>query len=350
MNKLIPAIIAAFILTSCSHPEEQLNLITVTGEIPVNEMGTTLIHEHVMVDFIGADSTGYHRWDKEEVVERAMPFLLDLKEKGVTTFFECTPAYVGRDPFILKELSEKTGLNIITNTGYYGANKDKYIPAHAKEQSAEELAKLWINEFNEGIDGSNVRPGFIKIAVDRDDVLSPMHEKIITAAALAHKSTGLTIVSHTGTDGPAFAQIEVLKKQGVSPEVFVWTHAQGGTMEGYLKAAQEGAWISLDNVRNTESNNPDKPNRIDWYVETLNQLKKEGVLENVLISHDSGWYNVGQENGGNYRGYTDIFEYLIPALKENEFTQDDIDQLLVKNPKRAYGVKVRLLDANLAFN
>jgi phosphotriesterase-related protein len=100
----------------------------------------------------------------------------------------------------------------------------------------------------------------------------------------------------------------------------------------------------LDNVRNTLINNPDKPNRIDWYIETLNTLKEKGVLGNVLISHDSGWYNVGQENGGNYRGYTHIFEYLIPALKENGFTQDDVDQLLVKNPQKAYGVKVRLVE------
>jgi phosphotriesterase-related protein len=63
-----------------------------------------------------------------------------------------------------------------------------------------------------------------------------------------------------------------------------------------------------------------------------------------LISHDAGWYNVGQGNGGFYRGYTDIFEFLIPALKSNGFSSEDIDILLTKNPQRAYVVKVRAIE------
>jgi phosphotriesterase-related protein len=350
MYKFFLTITLAIIISSCSQPTEQQKLITVKGEIPIEEMGTTLIHEHVIVDWIGADSTGYHRWDKSEVVERALPFLMAAKEKGMKTFFECTPAFLGRDPYVLKELSEKTGINIITNTGYYGVRDNKFVPKHAFEDTPEEIAQVWINEHENGIDGSGIYPGFIKISVERRDSISPMHKKIVHAAAIAHKATGLTIVSHTGTEGPAFGQIEILKNEGVSPEAFVWTHAQHGTVDGYIKAAIEGAWISIDNVRNKPSGDPSKPGRIEWYVDRLTQLKNAGVLHKILISHDSGWYNVGQENGGNYRGYTDIFEYLIPALLENGFTQEDIDQLLVVNPQKAFGVKVREYNKKLAVH
>ena len=338
MRKFILFLVSYFFVASCSQNLNQEKLITVKGEIPVDEMGICLIHEHILVDFIGADSTGYHRWEKSEVVERALPILLDAKQKGVKTFFECTPSYLGRDPLLYKELSEKTGINIVTNTGYYGARENKFVPKHAFDDTAEAIAKVWIGEFNNGIEGTGIFPGFIKIGVDRKDTLSSMHVKIVKAAAIAHKATGLTIVSHTGTEGPALAQLEILKGEGVSPEAFVWTHANRGTIEGIVKAAQMGAWISLDNVN---KNNTDTVGGIEWYVELLSKLKKENVLHKILISHDSGWYNPGQENGGNFRGFTDIFDELIPALKENGFSQDDIDLMLIKNPQKAYAVRLR---------
>ncbi len=340
MNKLIVFLLACLLATNCTHKPGREKLITVKGEIPVEEMGISLIHEHIMVDFIGADSTGYHRWNKSEVIGRALPFLMEAKQKGVNTFFECTPAYLGRDPLLLRELSEKTGINIVTNTGYYGAMNNKYIPEHAFTDTPEDIARVWIDEFNNGIDGTGIFPGFIKIAVERKDTLSPMHVKIVKAAAIAHKATGLTIVSHTGTDGPAFAQLKILKEEGVSPDAFVWTHAQRGTFDGIVNAAKQGSWISIDNI---SINNADKMGGIEWCVELITKLKKENLLHKILLSHDSGWYNVGQENGGNYRGYNDIFDFLIPALRENGLNQEDIDLLLVKNPQRAYAVKIRTI-------
>lgn len=336
-SNLLLVLVGGFFLSSYQI-YAQKKLITVKGEIPVEEMGIGLIHEHILVDFIGADSTGYHRWDKTGVIERALPFLMEARQKGVKTLFECTPAYLGRDPLLLKEISEKTGINIITNTGYYGAVNNKFIPEHAFEDTPEKIAQIWIDEFTNGIEGTGVFPGFIKISVDANDTLSPMHAKIVKAAAIAHKATGLTIVSHTGPDGPAFAQIEILKKEGVSPEAFVWTHAQSGTFEGYIKAAKQGAWVSIDNINHENAGNPGD---IDWCVQLFTKLKKEKVLHKILISHDAGWYSVGQENGGNYRSYNDIFDYLIPALKQNGFGQEDIDILLIKNPQRAYPLSIR---------
>lgn len=312
-------------------------VITVNGAINPADMGLSLIHEHILVDWVGADSTGYHRWDREEVVARALPYLQELKAYGVRTFLDCTPAYLGRDPRVLKALSDSTGINILTNTGYYGSGNNKFVPESAYSASPEELAKIWIGEFEQGIDGSGIRPGFLKMSVENRDSLSPLHEKLVRAAALTHLATGLAIVSHTGGDGPALAQLKILKEMGVSPEAFVWTHAQGGTLEGYLHAAGQGAWISLDHVN---AGQPDEKGNIGWYVQTLSELKAHGLLDHILLSHDAGWYNVGQEKGGYFRGYTDLFTELMPRLRENGFSQAELDLLLKENPRRAYALRV----------
>lgn len=329
------------VLTSIIPFLSMAQIMTVNGAIKSEEMGLSLIHEHIMVDWIGADSTGYHRWDRNEIVERAFPYLNELKDYDVTTFLDCTPAYLGRDPYVLKKLSDSTGIHILTNTGYYGSGNNKFVPENAMSASPNDIAAHWIKEYDHGIDGSGIKPGFIKISVENQDNLSQMHENLVRAAALTHLETGLTIVSHTGTDGPAMAQLKVLNDMGVSPSAFVWTHAQNGTMNGYLQAASLGAWISLDNIKDQPSDDPKKPNGISWFVKTLRELKANGILDHILISHDAGWYDIGEKNGGGYRGYTDLFTKLIPQLMENGFTQKDIDLLLKENPKRAYTIHIR---------
>lgn len=160
---------------------------------------------------------------------------------------------------------------------------------------------------------------------------------------MAHLKTGLVIASHTGPDKPAFAQIDVLKKNGVDPSAFIWVHAQGGTPEGNIMAAKEGAWISLDNIHYRKNIEPGVPNSIEWYADRIARLKSEGLLSRVLISHDSGWYDPAKPGGGTFNGYNDIFDSFIPFLKEKGFTDNEIDQIMVKNPQEAFKVKIRKL-------
>ena len=337
---IIIFLLFGIIIITCKQTPEDY-IMTVTGKIPASQMGLTLEHEHILVDFIGADSTGYFRWNKDEVIRKALPFVMAAKEKGLETFIECTPAYLGRDPVLLKELSEKSGVKFITNTGYYGARNNLFVPKSFYTSDARQVAELWAGEFENGIEDTGIKPGFIKIGVNPDDSLSPEHVKIITAAALAHLKTGLVIASHTGPDGPALEQIGILKKNGVDPSAFIWVHAQSGTLEGNIRAAKEGAWISLDNVRSVPGQDPSAPGKIDWYCTRLKELKQEGLLQKVLISHDSGWYDPAKSDGGTFNGYLDIFDSLIPALKSKGFSDSEIDQLLIKNPAEAFKIKVR---------
>ncbi len=334
-----------FLLHACS-PEEASdrkeanktsevgNINTVSGEISTAEMGNTLIHEHLLVDFIGADSTGFHRWDREEVVSVVLPYLQEIKAQGVKTLFDCTPAFLGRDAVLLKMLADSSGLQIITNTGYYGAADNKYLPYNTYIENAATIAKRWTNEFTYGIDSIDVKPGFIKIGVETGS-LSGLHEKLIRAAALTHLETGLTIASHTLYAIPAFDQIAVLQSMGVSPEAFIWVHAQAEeNKDKYIEAAKLGAWISLDGL---------KDENLNEYLLMLNKMKEADLLNKVLISHDAGWYSPGEENGGNFRSYSTLFGKFIPYLKKQGYTDEEVEQLVVKNPIEAFSIKVRKL-------
>jgi phosphotriesterase-related protein len=119
----------------------------------------------------------------------------------------------------------------------------------------------------------------------------------------------------------------------VDPSAFIWVHAQHGSQEGIIEAAERGVWISLDNVNGNRS--PDDRFSIGWYADRLLAMKEAGMLDKVLISHDAGWYSPGEENGGNFRGFTDIHKRLSPALKQKGFTDQDLDQLLVINPRES---------------
>jgi phosphotriesterase-related protein len=315
------------ILTGCRQPSP--SIITVTGPVNIRDMGTTLPHEHVLVDFIGADSTGYHRWNRDTVVAKVLPYLLEARQNGINTLFECTPAYLGRDPLLLQELSRLSGLNIVTNTGYYGAINNKAIPAHAFDETADQLAARWIAEFENGIEESGIKPGFIKIAVPGDSVLSPIHDKIVRAAARTHLKTGLAINAHTGPASAAIAELKVLQEEGVRPSAFIWTHAQGAGQDSHVMLARQGAWVSLDNVM------PDNTGR---YVSMLINLKNNNLLNRVLISHDAGWYDVIDPESVQFRGYTAIFTMLKPALIHAGFTEAEWRMLVVENPAKAYAV------------
>ena len=330
--KAFVRLLLLFSLTSFDIQAQEGTIMTVTGPVPSSEMGLSLIHEHILVDFIGAEQTGKHRWEEDEVLAAVQPFVDEVSALGVQTLVECTPAYLGRDPRLLKRISEKSGVQIITNTGYYGASDNKHLPSQAYSETADQLAARWIKEAKGGIDGTGIRPGFIKTSVNSGP-LSKLHAKLITAAARTHLQTGLVIASHTGPAVPAFEQLEILEKEGVDASAFIWVHAQGESdLDRHVQAAKKGAWISVDGL--DDSN-------VGEYLKMLENLKSHSLLHRALLSHDAGWYSPGEENGGEFRPYTTLFKKFIPLLTQHGWTKDEMQQLLVINPRNAFEIKVR---------
>jgi len=304
---------------------------TVRGPIPADTLGRTLPHEHVLVDFIGADAISPARYDADKVFAAVLPHLRRIQELGVQALFEATPDFIGRDPRLLARLSKETGLHLVTNTGLYGARQNKFLPAYAHQESAAQLAARWIAEASEGISGTGIRPGFIKSGVDPDPKLSPVQRKLVAAAALTHAATGLTVAVHTGR-GPGLEQLDVLREHGVGPAAYVWIHAQGARDDDLFAAVDRGAWLSFDGL-----NRP----TLTRHLTLCQEMKKRGHLARVLLSHDAGWYDPSKPDGGPFRPFDLQFTTFLPQLRENGFSDSEIDQLTIRNPAEAYAVRVR---------
>lgn len=320
--------------TSLSKSRSQV--ITVQGARSPGDLGLTLMHEHILVDFIGADKVSRDRYDPDEVFRAALPYLKKLRSLGCQTLVECTPAYLGRDPSLLNKLSEASGLHLLTNTGYYGAAEDKYVPSLAYSETDAQLAARWTREFREGIDGTEIRPGIMKIGVD-PGVLSEIDAKLVRAAAMTHLQTGLTIASHTGDGVAALQELEVLKKEGVSPEAFIWVHAQIETdVNKHFKAAEEGAWVEFDGV---------SEEFLMKHLELVEGMIKRGLLQRTLVSQDAGWYHVGEKNGGSYRSYEYLLTHFVPELKKARVSEKQIRTLLIDNPRRVLALQIKSLKA-----
>jgi phosphotriesterase-related protein len=306
---------------------------TVLGVINAKDFGFALVHEHVMCDFIGAEQTGKARWDADEVVRTMLPFLRQAKERGVTGFVDCTPAYIGRDVTVLKRLSELTGVHIVTNTGYYGAANDKYLPKHAFMETADQLADRWVREWEKGIEDTGVKPGFIKIGVDpatgNPPRLSEVDAKIVRAAARACTRTGLTVACHTGQGAAALEEIRIFQEEGAAPSRLIIVHADAEQDQTYhAQIAERKAWVEFDGIGG-------RP--LEYHLKIVPPMI-EKFSDRLLLSMDSGWYWVGEANGGKIRDYNFLTDQFLPALRKAGVTEAVIRKLTVDNAARAFAL------------
>jgi predicted metal-dependent phosphotriesterase family hydrolase len=312
--------------SASGHQPSTVTVDTVTGPIPVGQLGTTLMHEHVLVDFVGAAEVSRSRYDADAAFTRILPHLEQARTLGCRTLVECTPAYLGRDPQLLQRLSKASGVQILTNTGYYGAAEDKFVPSHAYRESAAELARRWTREWEEGIEGTGIKPAFMKIGVDAGP-LSAIDAKLVEAAALTNRATGLPVASHTGNGVAAYDELDLLTRERVPLSSFIWVHAQSEKDPAFhVGAAKRGAWVEFDGVG---------PKTVERHVELVSRMRAEDLLDRVLVSHDAGWYRVGEPDGGEFRPYDTLFTTFVPALKAAGFTDGDVERLLVENPRAA---------------
>jgi len=300
--------------------------MTVTGPVKPERLGFTLPHEHVMSTF-GADPARYPDYPVERLLAQVLPYLARVKALGVNALADCTAAFFGRHPELLKRISLESGMLLLTNTGYYAARKHRYVPAHAFQESAEQIAARWVREWRDGIDETGVRPGFIKIAVEQEP-LSEMESRLVQAAILTHLQTGLVIQTHTG-DYPAAARqiMDWMEQKGAPVSGWIWVHAHAVEDTTHLlEAARRGAWISLDGV-NAE--------REQHILQQLLALRAANFLGQVLLSHDGDSFTVD----GGLRPYEYLMTDFIPMLKREGFSAAEIGRMTVENPARAFSIE-----------
>jgi phosphotriesterase-related protein len=325
---------------------------SVTGPISVEQLGKTLIHEHFVFGYPGfqGDVT-LGGFNENEALETAIAAAKKMMSFGIQTVVDPTPNECGRNPFFLKKVSEATGLQIICATGYYyeGEGAPPYFKLRQGLGTAEEeIYEMFKVEITEGIAGTGIKPGIIKLASSKDEITE--YEKMFfRAAARVHQETGIVILTHTqeGTMGPE--QAKMLIELGVDSSKIIIGHMCGNTNPAYHKEVlDQGVRIGFDRFGiQVLVGAPFDHERINTLVSLLN----EGYEDQILLSHDSIIVWLGRppvmdeqvsQIMGNWQP-AHIFENILPVLREKGINETQFDKMLGGNAKALFaGSPVRV--------
>jgi phosphotriesterase-related protein len=302
---------------------------TVTGPVDIDTLGLILPHEHLFTDLRGPLVAGYAQAESEAVVHVLEPWLAEASAAGITALVECSTVGVGRNLRILGRLAEISPIHIIAPTGVY---RETFTLPSLREISEADLADLWIRELTQGIEGTSIRAGFIKLAMS-DDGPTALEIRNLKAAAKASQMTGAVIASHTIGGKVARKELDVLEEAGFDPHRFIWVHAQTETDPAVLmEIARRGAYLELDSVGAPHQSQTE-------LLETTVALIEADYIDSLLLSHDAGWYNPARPDGlpeEGFRGYTALTNEFLPALLERGITEEQVRLITVDNPARAF--------------
>jgi phosphotriesterase-related protein len=306
---------------------------TVRGDIQAESLGLVLPHEHLFTDLRGPLYPEYAQGNPETVVKVMQPYLEAAYQAGVTALVECSTAGVGRNVSVLKRLAEVTQIHIVAPTGVY---RQAYTPAALQNIRAGALADLWIQEMEEGIEGSPVRAGFIKIAMS-DDGPTEIEVRNLKAAAATSRVTDAAIASHTIKGTIAVQEMDILESEGLDLERFIWVHANIEPNRTYhLQAAKRGAYVEFDAVGQKGFSQAE-------LVDDTLALIEAGYTDRILLSHDAGWYDPsqpdGQPAGDGIRGFSALVTDFIPLLRDRGLNESMIHRLTAQNPARAFALR-----------
>lgn len=315
-----------------------ITIETVTGKIPMENMGKTLIHEHFLFGYPGFEGdVTLSSFNRKEAIDAGIQVAEKVMRHGVKTIVDPTPNECGRNPEILKEIAEITGLQIICATGYYyeGEGAPPYFKFRQIFGTAEDdIYDMFITEIKEGIAKTGIRPGVIKLASSKNEITA--YEKLFfKVAAEVHKETGMLILTHTqdGTMGPE--QARWLIDMGVDPSKIIIGHMCGNTDEQYhIKTLQTGVKIGFDRFGLQKViGAPMDEERIN----TLLKLLEKGYEEQIMLSHDSINYWMGRppvmDEEVAYILNTwhpaHLFENIIPQLEQRGVPKQVIEKLFL---------------------
>ncbi len=310
---------------------------TVTGTIKPEELGRTLMHEHIFVQYGKPSPETMHPGPKfDEIMSACTGYIDQLKNYGVASIVDPTTVDLGRNVPLMTALAEKTGFNIVCCTGIYSAGT--YINMCEELGGGwERIAELFIKELTEGIDNTSVKAGIIKVVTGYPEV-SAFEREILLAAAKASVATGAPIITHTeGVLGDE--QQEILGEAGVPLNKIIVGHSCISTNFNYhMQIIKEGSYIGFDRF-GMEGGMPDEVR-----AASIVKLIKAGCASRIIVSHDSVWYWVGGPNPcstqhANWKP-TNFFERVIPMLEYEGVTDDDIDVMLKENPRRFFSGEV----------
>jgi len=313
---------------------------TVGGNVGANELGLTLIHEHLRFRDEAVAENWPSRYDAQAELDAAVQAVEAAKQHGVQTIVDPTAMFGGRDVRFMKRVAELTGVNVVPCTGIYTY---EYLPHYFENRDADAIAAHFAQDIGRGIQGTAIRAAFIKCAADAPGVTERI-EKIHRAAARASLQTGAPIMAHSmpaANTGPR--QVEIFLEEGVAPEKIHIAHCGDSPDVEYVQGLLDrGVYVGLDRY-GLEMFQP-----IDQRNHVTAELLRRGHAGRLMISQDYcatiDWFPeeaVAQiEASGMIRNWsmTLIFEEVLPWLREQGVMDDSaFHTVFVENPARWLG-------------
>jgi len=317
---------------------------SVSGPIAADELGVTLIHEHLRTwdeaTHLQWPSAGTVREDPPHAVEPGGDYEEAVKaahaavELGVRTIVEPTAMFLGRDVAFMRRVAEETGLQVIPCTGIYTYD---YLPTFFASRSADQIADLYVHDIEVGIQDTEIKAAFIKCAADEPGVNENI-EKLHRAAARASVRTGAPIMAHSRpASDTAPRQIEILNEEGVEPSKVQIAHT-GDTddLDQIERILETGVWIGLDRY-GLEMYLPYEQRQA-----TTRALLERGYADRIFLSADScatiDWFPAeaieGMIAAGMAKDWTIriVPERVLPELRESGMTAEQERTIMVDNP------------------
>jgi phosphotriesterase-related protein len=312
---------------------------TFLGPREPDELGTTLVHEHVFVRHPELDLNLPHpEWDESLAVERAVSGLTELYALGVRTVVDLTVLGLGRDVATVREVAERVPVNLVASTGYYTSNVlPGYFHTHGPGRlvdGPDPLVELFVTDIEQGIAGTPVRAGMLKVVTDREGITEDV-ARVMTAAAVAHQQTGVPITTHSspatrnGLDQQAF-----FRKHDVALERLVIGHSGDSEDLDYLRELMDnGSTIGMDRF-GMEHVLPDERR-----VQTVLELLRLGYADRMVLSHDAAFFS--RVTPPSWRAQLaphwhmeNLSRRILPMLQQGGATETDLHQMMVLNPRR----------------
>jgi len=311
---------------------------TVTGSVRSDELGITLMHEHIFILAPELEDNYPDEWDADVQVAAAVRKLNAAKERGVNTIVDLTVLGLGRNIPLIQRVAEQVDLNIVIATGAYVTNalplpftfQDPNGPVGGREV----LIEMFENDARHGVADTGVRAAIIKCATDVEGVTKDV-ERVLRAVAQVQKSTSLPIFTHTdAASRRGLEQQAIFSEEGADLGKVVVGHC-GDTddMEYLGELLAAGSYLGLD--RFGLYNLLDFDRRLDVVL----RLCADGHTSRLVLSHDASCY---LRWGARLRDlapdwhYTHLIDEVLPALSRRGLSKADIEQLMVANPRNIF--------------
>lgn len=302
---------------------------TVTGPEPSEEMGMTLIHEHLV----------------PTVRSTSVISIFDYKRSNGRCLVDVTPidSSIERSVVKLKELSEETGVYIIASTGFY---KEPYLPRYLSEIGIDSIAELFIKDITEGMEGTGIKAGIIGEVGSSYKQITRLEEKVLRAAARAQRRTGAPLATHTTHGTMGIEQLQIFEEEGVDLNQVVIGHCDLNSDANYhLSIAQRGAYLGYDTIGKERwlsiipgekfAHQKDR-NRIDLILEML----AKGFGDQIVVSSDiiPDELALNKETLGHFK-YTYILIRFLPQLRDKGVSEEEINFMIKLNPQRLLAIR-----------